>query len=231
YAFFAEQRVRDLEQIQPEKGAARDAHIKDLKTAAFWFHLTPAGRRVAEHAATMFAEDEAERQALREANELAAEKLAMQHRKADEMVHEGLKLVRSGDLPRALDKLREGLASYPTSSPSASRAAKAVSDVETYLAAGRKLLDEAKEMESQDPDGAFRLRLKALRDFELHPDVKALKLALRIETVPPEAKLLVRGDPQEYLAPIGISVGGRGMVAVEARAQGFLSRTLSLGLP
>jgi hypothetical protein len=70
-----------------------------------------------------------------------------------------------------------------------------------------------------------------MRDFELLPEVKTLKLTLRIETVPPEAKLTVKGDPEEYTAPIGIQVDGQGLLTVEGRAPGHIARSLSIHLP
>jgi hypothetical protein len=232
YVWFGEQVVKDLDERLAAEPASRDALIPSYSTAAFWFKLAPAGMHAEQRAETMAAESEAERAAQIQKNEAIAAKIAAQQRIADERVAEGLRMVKAGDLPGAAVRLKEGLDSFPSrESAAASRAAKALDDVQRYLEQGRALLDEARTLEVSDPDAAFRLRLKVIRDFELIPEVKTLKLTLRIESVPPDARLAVQGTTQDYTAPIGIEVGGQGLLALEARAPGFLPRTFSLNLP
>jgi hypothetical protein len=232
YAWFGEQVLRDLQDRLGADASLRDELLPKVKSAALWFRITPAGAKADHLAANMDAEADAEREVQRIANEQAAERTAVRQREADAAVAEGLRMVKAGDLAGAAQRLKEGLEHFPTQEcAAASRAAKALSDVELYLKQGRRLLDEATELEASDPDAAFRLRLKAMRDFELLPEVKGLKLTLRVETVPAEARLTVRGDPEEYTAPIGIQVDGQGLLTIEGSAPGFVERSMSISLP
>jgi tetratricopeptide (TPR) repeat protein len=231
YAWYADQRVQDLDEQRVSDVASREQLVQGYEKAAMWFQLTPAGKRARDRADTLVAEADAERAVLQAAEEAAAAKLAAQHRIAEGHFAEGLRMVRVGELEDAAERLKAAIGTFPGKTAAASRAAKALADVESYLAGGRRLLADATTLDATDPDAAFRLRLKALRDFELVPEVKQQRLALTIETIPPQARLLVHGDEQEYTAPIGISVGGQGVVAVEARAEGFVPRTVSLTLP
>jgi tetratricopeptide (TPR) repeat protein len=232
YSWFGDQMVRDLEARPAADVAAREALAREYDELALWFRPAPAGIGAMERAAALRGLNEKERDEQRARLDAAAAVVAAQHQAADAAVSEGLRMVKAGDLVGAAARLKQGLDSYPSpEAPAASRAARALADVERYLSQGRKLLEEARALEATDPDAAFRLRLKVLRDYELLPDCKTLKLTLRIDTVPEEARLRVAGDPEEYVAPIGIEVAGQGQVLVEAAAPGFLTRTFSRALP
>jgi tetratricopeptide (TPR) repeat protein len=232
YAWFGEQVVRDLEDRLAADAGSRDEVMPKLKKAAFWFGLAPAGAK-AEHRATMLAADaEAEADAQRLVNEQAAERIATRHREGAAAVAEGLRKVKAGDLVGAADCLKAGIAAFPTPDCSAAATArKTLSDLESYLKQGRRLLREARDIEATDPDAAFRLRLRAMREFDLVPEIKTLKLQLRIETVPAEARLNVNAAPEDQAAPVGILVEGQGHLSIEAKAPGYLPRNLSISLP
>ncbi len=232
YAWRAEKALVQVESLESGNAAATDEAARAAAEAARWYFLAPAGARAEAKARALAASVAQLRDDKRARDEQSVADRALRRAEAERRLAEARRAVRNGRIGDAAPLFRSAVAAAGgRGSPDAATVESELAEVERYLAEARQLASEADDVAAADPDRAFDLRVKLLREFEGAPEADGLELRVTIDTAPPGAWLIIDDGAVEGRAPLTAPVKARGVIKIEARADGCAPRTTSLPSP
>ena len=232
YALRAEKALLHVESLESGSAAATDEAARAAADAARWYFLAPAGHRAEAKARALASASASIREDKRNRDEQAVADRTMRRAEAERRLEEARRAVRAGRIGEAAPLFRSAVAAAGgRGNPEAATVESELGEVERYLTEAKQLAAKADELAAADPDRAFDLRVKLLKDYEGAPEADDLRLYVTIDTAPPGAWLIIDDGAVEGRAPLTAPVKSRGALKIEARADGCAPRTTSIPSP